>query len=155
MAVYPEGNPGAFPVDLTSPVGQFRALIGDLNSTAYDPAVPGFQNFTMFSDAEVEAYIAQGEGVTRAIGFAYLYLAGQAALESVSIKDYDLMIDKTKRATDLRVIAQAWFDRADTEDVSSAEEGFEIVTTGTDSGEFIAELAPATFGRQYTIGRWR
>lgn len=155
MAVYLEGNPGAFPVDLTSPVGQFRALIGDLNSTAYDPDVPGFQNFTMFSDAEVEAYIAQGEGVTRAIGFAYLYLAGQAALESVSIKDYDLMIDKTKRATDLRVIAQAWFDRADNEDVSSAEEGFEIVSTGTTGGEFIPELSPAIFGRQYTIGRWR
>lgn len=155
MAVYPEGNPGAFPVELTGPVGQFRALIGDLNSTAYVPVAPGFQNFIMFSDAEVEAYISQGEGITRGVGFAYLYLAGQAAMESVSVKDYDLMIDKTKRATDLRVIAQAWFDRADSEDVSSAEEGFEIVSTGTTGGDFIPELAPAIFGRQYTLGRWR
>lgn len=155
MAVYPEGNPGQFPVDLASPVGQFRALVGDLASVPYTPVYPGFQNFVMFSDAEIEAYIEQGGGTTRGVGFAYLYLAGQAALESVSVKDYDLAIDKTKRAADLRAIAQIWFSRADDEDVASAEEGFEIVNTGTSSGEFVPELAPPIFGRQYTIGRWR
>lgn len=156
MAVYPEGNPGEFPVDLASNVGRFRALIGDLNSTTYTPAEPGFQNFEKFSDAEIEAYLAQGgDSINRAIGYAYLYLAGQAAMQSASIKDYDLQIDETKRAADLRAIAQFWFDQADGEDDASAEEAFAIVPTGTRSGTFIPEASPPIWGRQYTIGRWR
>lgn len=156
MAVFPSGNPGEYPVDLTSNVGRFRALTGDLNSTAYDPVEPGYQNFEKFSDAEIEAYLEQGgDSINRAIGFAYLYLAGQAAMESQSVKDYDLQIDNTKRAADLRAIAQFWFDQADSEDVISGEEAFEIVPTGTRSGPFIPEGAIPIYGRKYTLGRWR
>lgn len=155
MATYPSGNPGEFPVDLTSEVGRFRALVGDLQSEPYNPVEPGFQNFLMYSDAEIEAYIAQGGSVTRGIGFAYLYLAGQAAIASKSTKDYDLAVDTTKRAADLRAIAQSWFDQADGDDVISAEEGFEIVPTGTSGGGFIPEATIPVWGRQYTIGRWR
>lgn len=154
--IYPEGNPGSWPVDLLSDVGRFRALTGDLNAEPYDPDHPGFRTFEKFSDSEIESYLEQAQGsIPRAIGFAYLYLAGQAAIASKEVRDYDLLVNTTKRSTDLRTIAQIWFDRADTEDVSSAEEGFEIVSTGTTGGEFIPELTPAIFGRQYTIGRWR
>lgn len=153
---FPGGNPGAYPVDLTSKVGQFRALIGDLNSSPYDPVEPGFQNFEKFSDAEIEAYLAQGgDSINRAIGFAYLYLAGQAAMQSASIKDYDLTIDETKRAADLRAIAQFWFDQADGDDGIAAEEAFEIVPTGTRSGGFIPEATIPVWGRKYTWSRWR
>lgn len=156
MAVFPEGNPGAYPVDLTSKVGQFRALTGDLNSSPYDPAYPGYQNFLKFSDAEIEGYLAQGgDSVARAIGYSYLYLAGQAAIESAAIKDYDLQIDKTKRAADLTAIAKLWFGQADGEEVISGEEAFEIVPTGTSSGQFIPELSIPIYGRKYTMGRWR
>lgn len=156
MAVFPEGNPGAYPVDLTSNVGKFRALVGDLNSTPYIPTEPGFQNFDKFSDAEIEAYLAQaGDSINRAIGFSYLYLAGQAAMESRSIKDYDLLVDNTKRAADLRAIAQFWFDQADGEEVIAGEEAFEIVPTGTRSGAFIPEASIPIYGRKYTMGRWR
>lgn len=156
MAVFPEGNPGEYPVDLTSKVGQFRALTGDLNSTPYDPAYPGFQNFLKFSDAEIEGYLAQGgDSVARAIGYSYLYLAGQAAIESAAIKDYDLQIDKTKRAADLMAIAKLWFGQADEEEVISGEEAFEIVPTGTSSGQFIPELSIPIYGRKYMMGRWR
>lgn len=156
MAVFPEGNPGAYPVDLTSKVGQFRALTGDLNSTPYSPVEPGYQNFVKFSDAEIEGYIAQGgDSVARAIGYSYLYLAGQAALESKTIKDYDLQIDKTKRAADLTAIAKLWFGQADGEEVIAGEEAFEIVPTGTSSGQFIPELTIPIYGRKYTMGRWR
>ena len=156
MAVFPEGNPGEFPVDLASPVGQFRAMVGDLNSESYTPVAPGFQSFEKFSDAEIETYLAQGNGsINRAIGYSYLYLAGQAAMESLAVKDYDLQVDSTKRAADLRAIAQMWFGLADSGDVASAEEGFVIVPTGTDAGGFIPELAPPIWGRQYTLGRWR
>lgn len=156
MAVFPEGNPGAYPVDLTSKVGQFRALTGDLNSAPYDPVYPGFQNFVKFSDAEIEGYLAQGgDSVARAIGYSYLYLAGQAAMESAAIKDYDLQIDKTKRAADLTAIAKLWFGQADGEEVIAGEEAFEIVPTGTNSGQFIPELSIPIYGRKYTMGRWR
>lgn len=156
MATYPSGNPGAVPVDLASDVGQFRAMVGDLAYELYSPDEPGFGNFAKFSDAEIEAYIAQGGGsIFRAIGFSYLYLAGQAALESASVKDYDLQVDSTKRAADLRAIAQMWFDKADGEDVSSAEEGFEIVPTGAGNGNFIPEGTLPIWGREYTWGRWR
>lgn len=153
---YANGNPGAWPVDLASPVGQFRAMAGDLNSEPFDPVKPGFQNFEKFSDAEIAAYLEQGAGsLNRALGLSYLYLAGQAAMESLAVKDYDLQVDSTKRAADLRAIAQMWFGLADSEEVTSAEEGFVIVPTGTDAGGFIPESAPPIWGRQYTLGRWR
>lgn len=156
MAVFPEGNPGEYPVDLASKVGQFRALTGDLNSTPYDPVYPGYQNFVKFSDAEIEGYLAQGgDSVARAIGYSYLYLAGQAAMESAAIKDYDLQIDKTKRAADLTAIAKLWFGQADGEEIIAGEEAFEIVPTGTSSGQFIPELSIPIYGRKYTMGRWR
>lgn len=120
MAVFPAGNPGQWPVDLSSDVGQFRALVGDLNAEPYDPDEPGHRNFEKFSDAEIEGYIAAGGGsIPRAIGFSYLYLAGQAAVDSRQVKDYDLQVDTTKRAADLRAIAQFWFDRADEDDNAS------------------------------------
>lgn len=156
MAQYPEGNPGAWPVDLTSDVGRFRAVVGDLNSTPYNPVEPGFQNYEKFSDDEIEAYIAQADGsINRAVGISYLYLAGQAAMESTSIKDYDLQVDLTKRAADLRAIAQMWFDMADDDDLSESEDGFEIVPTGKTGGEFIPELTIPQWGRRYTVDRWR
>lgn len=156
MAVFPSGNPGVAPVDLASNVGRFRALVGDLQYTEYDPEEPGYGDFLKFSDAEIEAYLAQGgDSIPRAIGYAYLYLAGQAAMQSSSVKDYDLQIDETKRAADLRAIAQFWFDQADSGDIATAEEAFEIVPTGTRGGAFIPEASIPVWGRRYTWNRWR
>lgn len=156
MAVFPEGNPGEFPLDPTSNVGKFRLVYGDTQSVPYSPVEPGFQNYTELSDAEIEAYISvSSDSINRAIGYYYLSLSGAAAKTSKSVADYDLKIDTTKRAADLRAIAQWWFDQADNDDVIAAEEGFEIVPTGTSGGDFIPELTLPVWGRQYTIGRWR
>lgn len=117
MAVYPEGNPGVAPDDPMTPVGLFRVLYGDTESTPYDPVEPGYENYEELSDAEIEGFIAQGgDSVPRGIGYLYLAMAGQAAKESRSVKDYDLTVDLTKRAADLRAIAQIWFDQADDDD---------------------------------------
>ena len=152
---YPAGNPGQWPVDLASDIGRFRALVGDLEAVAYDPDEPGYRSFTKFSDAEIEAYIAQGAGsINRGIGFSYLYLAGQAAMDSKVTADYDLKLDTTKRAADLRAIAQWWFDLADNDDATSAEEAFEIVPVGQ-RGDFIPEGTIPIYGRRYTWDRWR
>lgn len=154
MAVYPEGNPGAFPLDPLSEVGAFRLLYGDAVSEPYDPVEPGFQNYDELSDAEIEAFLAQGGGsASRGIGYLYLALSGQAAKQSRSVKDYDLQVDLTKRAADLRGVAQMWFDRADDDDLATAEDAFEIVPTGKRCGDGIPEGAPAMWGRVYVPGR--
>lgn len=149
-------NPGIAPLDPTSPVGKFRLVFGDTSFEPLDPPVEGMGSFQELSDAEIEAYLEAGSDSTnRAIGYYYLALAGSAAKTAKSIKDYDLTVDTTKRATDLRTTAQWWFDQADNEDIVSAEEGFEIVNTGTRGGAFIPEATVPVWGREYTWGRWR
>lgn len=130
MAVFPEGNPGVYPLDASTDVGQFRLVYGDTQSTAYDPVEAGFQNYDELSDAEIEMFLDQGgDSVNRAIGFYYLRLAGDAAKESKSVADYDLRLDLTKRAADLRETAKFYFDQADVIDAGS-EDAFLIVPTG-------------------------
>lgn len=156
MATFPEGNPGVYPLESETPVGQFRLVYGDAHSAPYSPVEPGFQNYDELSDAEIEAFLVVGGGsLNRAIGYYYLSLAGAASKTAKQIKDYDLQVDTTKRSADLRAIAQWWFDQADNDDVISAEEGFEIVPTGTGRGDFIPEATIPVWGRQYTTARWR
>ena len=154
MAVFPEGNPGAHPLDPTTPVGRFRILYGDTDSEPYDPVVIGIQNYSELSDDEVEGFISQGgDSVPRGIGYLYIALAGQAAKQSKVVQDQDLRVDLTKRAADLRAIADVWFGSADDDDLVNAEEAFEIVPTGQRCGGVIPEGSPATWGRVYGIGR--
>lgn len=154
--IYPEGNPGLWPVDPETAVGQFRLVYGDIDAVEYAPPYPPYRSFEELSDAEIEAFLVQGgDSTNRAIGFYYLSLAGAAAKASKSVKDYDLALDTTKRAADLREIAKWWFDLADNDDAAEAEDAFEIVPTGTTGGDFIPELALPIWGRKYTISRWR
>lgn len=149
---YLSGNPGKFPVDVSSNIGIFRALVGDMQSTPYDPPVEGLQNFEMFSDADIEGFISAGEGnLSRGVGFAYLALAGKAALVSKSVKDMDLSVDNTKRPTELRLIAQGWFDRAAGEEAALAD-AFEVAPLG-DSCEPVPEGMMPRWGR-YAVGGW-
>lgn len=123
-------NSGVYPIDPTTPVGQFRLQYGDTTSVPFDPDTPGFQNYTDYSDAEIEQFLAAGSNsINRAIGYAYLQQAGAASRQSKSVKDYDLAVDLTKRAADLRVTAEMYFGLASQDGL---DEYFNIVTTGTD-----------------------
>lgn len=154
MATFPSGNPGEFPLDPATQVGQFRLIYGDTESEPYTPVEPGYQNYTELADAEIEAFLAQGgDSITRSIGYLYLAMAGKAAKESITIKDHDLSVDLTKRADSLRAMAQFWFDNADNDDLISAEEAFDIVPTGNRCGDVIPELTIPIYGRKYTVGR--
>lgn len=141
-------NIGIYPLDPLTEVGQFRLVYGDTQSVPLDPVVLGFQDYTFYSDDEIEAYIVMGgTSIARAIGFAYMQAAGAAALESKSIADYDLKVDLTKRSEALREIALMWFGRADLEDdIAGTNEYFNITDTGTDRDycidEFSAEVFP-------------
>mgnify|MGYP001361170439 CR=1 FL=1 len=122
-------NIGVAPPDFSTEVGQFRALVGD---TSYVATNPGFGDYKMFSDAEIQAFLAQGGGSEfRAAGYAFLALSGQAALQSKSVKTDDLSIDLKNQAEALRKTAEFWFQRADEEDAAAGlDDEFLIVPTG-------------------------
>jgi len=156
MAVFPQGNPGETPLDPATEVGQFRLLFGDTNYEEYDPSQPGYGNYTYFSDAEIRGFLAAGQdNASRAIGMAYLQLAGAASLQSKNVKDQDLAIDLTRRAEDLRKTAQLWFDRADAEDDAGGEADFFDVIGFDDEDELIPEAMFPVYGRFSVRGRVR
>jgi len=122
-------NRGIAPADLTTSVGRFRQNTNDLVYVALDPPVTGFGDYTHNSDDEIESWLAQGgESVYSALGYYFEVLSSQAALISASTKDYDLMLDNTKRASLLATASQRWFDRAAKEDIALGRgDIFEVV----------------------------
>lgn len=139
-------NPGTYPLVSTTPVGAFRLMSGDTQSVPFDPPRTGLQNYTFLSDDEIEQFLAQGHAVnSRAIGYWYLSLAGAAAMQSKSVKDYDLQVDLTKRSEDLRRQAQFYFNLAEADDANAGfSEAFFIVPTGRNASYCYhrAEAAP-------------
>lgn len=121
-------NIGTVPADLQAPIGQFRLLANDLVAVPLNPVVQGRGQYELFSDNEISAFInLYPTSMLRAVGTAYMTLAGRAATESAITKDYDLQVDLTKKATDLRAVATAYFSRADIEgEVTGLEAGFGI-----------------------------
>ena len=141
-------NPGKYPIDPTTNVGQLRAVIGDTASEPFDPPIPGVQNYEMYSDTELEAFLAMSEGSVEGGAFyVYSQMAAAAAMESRSIADFDLKIDLTKRSGDLRAIAQMWKDRWD----ASTEDIFEVFDIGRGC-DCVPELAPRPVCRRGCSG---
>lgn len=152
MATFPGPNNGAWPIDPTSEVGQFRLVYGDIAAEEYEPAVPNWRNFSEMGDDAIQALLDRAGGsLYRAIGDRYLALAGEASKVSKTVKDYDLTVDLTKRAGDLRDQAKMWFDRADVEEAALEEEGFNIVPTGQRT---VTRLCEACARPACVCGRW-
>lgn len=147
MAVYPAGHPGVSPVDVSTAVGQMRMLTGDYTGTPYVPDEPGYADYASFSDAELQALLdTSADSVPRAVGYAYLKLAGVAASEAVDWKSDDQAVTLSKRAAELRAIAALWFDRAASDDAGA--DIFEIFDTNG-GGDWIPEAMIPEWGRQY------
>ena len=133
-------NSGVYPLDTTTNVGKTRLTLGDTISVAFDPVQVGLQNYTLFSDAELEFFLSNGgDSPTRASGRAFLSLAGAAAQQAESIKDYDLAVDRRQKAEQLRLQAAEYFRLADQADAAGTT-GFQIVGTGLQY-PYWAELA--------------
>lgn len=145
-------NKGVAPFNPATEVGTFRALAGDTVYTELDPPETGFGDYTFWSDDEITAFLSVSESTAWAIYYAYLQAASTAAAQSVTIKDFDLSVDLSKRADGLRAIAALWLSRAQDDDAVSGEDAFEIVPTGRRGG-FIPEGVPAVWGRAYTWQR--
>lgn len=131
-------NKGVAPPDMTSDLGKLRAILGDLEYVDLVPPEVGFGSYRLFGDAELEAFLETGGSIEAAAYMAYMQLAASAAMESKSVKDLDLQIDLTKRATDLRLIAADWKDRADALDADI----FELFDTVDQGCSCVPELTP-------------
>lgn len=121
-------NRGVVPLDADSDVGQFRLASGDVNYVPLVPPEVGFGDYTMWSDEEIEGYLAiYPDSLYRAVGTAFMALAAQASLNTKQIKDYDLTVDTRARADQLRLTGQWFFEQADIVDL---EDGFFVGPTG-------------------------
>lgn len=125
-------NPGTFPIDPASPVGQVRLFVGDVNAVELSPAVEGQRSFDWFADAELEQFLtAAGGSVQRATGYAIMQLATGAALkDGRAIKTDDLSVGASTKGASLLSIAQAFFAEADSADLAAESSGFLIVSPG-------------------------
>lgn len=123
-------NVGVLNFDRGSVIGRVRVMSGDSTGVAQDPSVLNDEgqelgSFELWSDEEIRGFLDVADNSpTKAIGYGYLALASAAAIESKNVKDYDLQVDLTKRATDLRETAKSWFERANDEAVGS--EGYDV-----------------------------
>jgi hypothetical protein len=120
---------GIAPPDPSTPVGSLRYVIGDYEYVALSPAVAGYGNYAAFSDAELEALLTMSEdNQSRAVGYAYLKLAGKSAAQAIAWASDDLRLNLEKVPSELRAIAKMWFEQADEEDISGGSaEYFDLV----------------------------
>jgi len=111
-------NRGVAPFDPDTGVGVLRVTIGDTMFTNLTPPEVGYGDYEIFSDEELEQFIEIGnDNNLRAAGFAYMSLAGKAALEAKMVKDYDLQVDLKSRSIQLRETAAEFFRQADSEEI--------------------------------------
>lgn len=120
MSVYPSGNPGVYPVDMSTDTGKFRVKIGDIVGTLYSPDYTGYANFVKISDAEIGVFL-DSVSLNRGLYGYYLTLAANAAENSKSVKDSDLAVDLTKRSGALLAIAEGYLEKAKAEEALTDE----------------------------------
>lgn len=101
-------NQGAAPVDLSTPVGQVRLLIGDTDPTpGTEQALDGTGTYTFFSDAEITAYLAMLGTPRKAAAQILRAIAASTALKLKKWSSADLMVDGPAIATALLKAADA------------------------------------------------
>lgn len=147
---------GIAPPDPSTPIGSIRYLIGDYEWVELDPPVEGVGEYAAFSDEELEALLTSSDGSeSRAVGYAFLKLAGKSAAQAISWASDDLRLNLEKVPSELRAIAKMWFEQADEEDIASGEADiFEIFPT-VGHHTAIPEATIPIYGRMYTWGRVR
>lgn len=141
-------NPGATPIDYTTPVGQFRALVGDTESVALDPPVAGEGDYAWFGDDQIEGLLSvYGDSVKRAAAQANRLIASSQALLLKKWSADDLSVDGAAIAEALRKLAKDLDWQADAE-----EAGLDFfVLSYPKQCEIHAELSPFIYGVQYGL----
>lgn len=136
-------NIGKIPIDYSSEVGTWRLLTGDTSYTATSDPTEG--EFEYWGDAEIQGYIDSFgmDSIERAIGMAYLALAGKLAVEAENIRTHDLQVDTRSKAEALLKIANRWLLRADEKDSGGGlDEAFLVSPVGRSGCNCEPELSP-------------
>jgi len=124
-------NRGVAPLDPDTPVGRLRALLRDTEYAPLDPDEPGYGDYEIFSDVDLEAFLIEThENVLRAAARATTSLALEYSSAGLSIKTDDLAVDLRTRGKDLLAVARSFVEDADAQDAAEAMDFFEIVPTG-------------------------
>lgn len=104
-----------YPPDPSTPVGQVRYLVDDIDEDAY-----------VFTDAQLQAFLVLYKGnIKRAAAQALYVVAQNTALLYKYVKTDDLLVDGVKVAAELRQRAAA-LDNDGKADDDAAEEFFDI-----------------------------
>lgn len=112
-------------VDFTTPVGQVRALIPDVEEVDFND--DGTATF-LFEDEHIEAFLTiSGDNVLRAAVRAVEAIAVSEALISKVIKTEDLQTDGAKVANALLARARQLREDADAGDEADDQSAFDIV----------------------------
>lgn len=124
---------GIAPPDGTTDVGKFRLIAGDSEYQPTDPPTAGFGLYQTWTDAEIEAFLAAGGSLTRAIALAYTQIAASYASSGATIKTDDLSYSAKDSVGSWQGLARYWTELADKEDEKAANDMFELVRTGSPS----------------------
>lgn len=141
-------NKGVAPPDYSTPVGQFRALIGDTEWHELVPAEEGFGDYAFYGDDAIEGLLAVYPNIKRAAAQALRTIAASQALLLKKWSTDDLSVDGAAIAEALRKLAAGLDEQADNED--SNVDIFELIPLATQP-KIHPELAPFVFGRKYGI----
>ena len=121
-------NPGVAPLDPNTEVGRFRLLAGDATSKPLDPAVPGMGDYAIWSDAEIEAFLAlSGGNIPRAIATAYMQMAAAWNSSSATIRTDDLQYQVKDSVGSWLNLADYWNKVADSEEERAINDYFDLV----------------------------
>jgi hypothetical protein len=134
-------NVGNTPPDYTIPLGQTRALIGDVDATALSPVVPGQGEYMWFGDEELQGILnVYSDNPRRAAAQALRIVASTQALLLKKWSADDLAVDGPAISDALRRLA------ADLEAQVVREEAtldiFELADIGT-AAKFVPEGMPS------------
>lgn len=145
-------NQGVTPPNFATPVGQFRALLGDTDAIELVPPVEGQGEYTWFSDAEVSAFLGlYADNPKRAAARALMTIAGSQALLLKKWSSDDLSVDGAAIAEALRKQAQGLIDEENKADAFT--DIFAISKPGGSRGAVVPEGTLPAVGARVKWGR--
>lgn len=123
---------GIAPPDPNTSVGMFRLLAGDSEYEEYDPPESGYGLYAIWSDTEIEAFLAiTNDSVPRAIALAYTQMAAAWNSSSATIRTDDLQYQVKDSVGSWLNLADYWNRVADDDDAAAINDYFDMVDVGT------------------------
>lgn len=122
-------NRGIAPLDPTSDVGKVRLLTGDTNYTPLDPPEPGYGDYEVWSDDQIQAALTAGGSIPRAVAILYGLMAASWAATSATIKTDDLTMSAKDSVGNWLNLAAYWNKIADQEEENAINDYFDLVDT--------------------------